>query len=188
MRALLVGIVLVLSLAASCEKEQPRQPPEAPAGAAQAAHAPATPESPPAAAPLAASSSGPDLPPGAVPLAVDQPGTLTLPMPGLESASETHTRHPWTMPEGKRNVMAVVHWQDNSWKDIKVDVGVGICPHRGKTLATATASGGMAAVLYNAEGDSRAEDPNWFLHVNADANLADKTGETLAYTYSIHAW
>jgi hypothetical protein len=92
------------------------------------------------------------------------------------------------MPEGRGSALAVVRWRDASWKDVKIDLGVGICPHRGRTLATASASGGAVAVRHDAPAGAPAEDPSWFLHVNADANRETKTGETLAYTYSIHAW
>jgi hypothetical protein len=179
MRSIAV-VVLLLAGPAGCANERPAKAPEA---------APTTP--PAAAAPAVNPGSAPmlpDPPAGAVAVAVDQPGSLTLPLPGLNGDEETHTRHPWKMPAGKGSALAVVRWRDGTWKDVKVDVGVGICPHRGKTLATATASGGLVVVRCDAAAGAPADDPNWFLHVNADANQGAKTGETLAYTYSIHAW
>jgi hypothetical protein len=186
MRSIAV-VVLLLAGPAGCVSEQPAKAPEAAPTTPPAAAAPAVSVSPPAANPGSAPVL-PDPPAGAVAVAVDQPGSLTLPLPGLDGDEETHTRHSWKMPAGKGSALAVVRWLDGTWKDVKVDVGVGICPHRGKTLATATASGGLAVVRYDAEAGAPADDPNWFLHVNADANQGVKTGETLAYTYSIHAW
>jgi len=128
------------------------------------------------------------LPEGAVPVVTDESGELTLPGPGATGDVETHTRHPWRMPAGKSSALAVLNWADTSWKDVRVDIGVGICPHRGRNMATAAASGGTVVVRYAPMDGEPATGHNWFLHVNADANLEAKAGETLKYTYSIHAF
>lgn len=113
---------------------------------------------------------------------------LTLPLPGIAGTGETHTRHPWTMPDGHANTISIVRWSDSTWRDVKIDVGVGICPHRGQRLASDVSNTGVALVHYAAPSGQAVTDHNWFLHVNADANLADKAGETLTYHWAVFTY
>jgi hypothetical protein len=114
-------------------------------------------------------------------------GEVELPLPGGASGSgETHTRHGWKMPDGHGSAIGVVRWTDASWKDIKVDVGVGICPHRGKALVSDVSSSGTAVAFHGA--DAPADDPNWFIHINADANQAAKAGEALGYVWAVFTY
>jgi len=130
----------------------------------------------------------PELPEGVQPDLVDSGmGELTLPLPGGATGSgETHTRHGWTMPDGKGSAIGVVRWTDSSWGQVKVDVGVGICPHRGKRLVSDVSTTGTAVAHHAAT--EPADDPNWFLHVNADANQEDKAGETLRYAWAVFTY
>jgi hypothetical protein len=129
----------------------------------------------------------PELAAGVEPrLAAQGKGELTLPLPGAQGSGETHTRHPWSMPDGHGSGIGVVRWVDPSWREVKIDLGVGICPHRGKRLVSDVSSSGLAVAHHSAT--EPAGDPNWFLHVNADANLGDKAGETLEYEWAVFSY
>jgi hypothetical protein len=120
-------------------------------------------------------------------LAASGRGEVELPIPGGATGSgETHTRHGWKMPDGHGGAIGVVRWADDSWKDVKIDIGVGICPHRGKRLVSDVSSTGTAVAHHAATAP--ADDPNWFIHVNADANQADKAGETLSYVWAMYSY
>jgi hypothetical protein len=92
------------------------------------------------------------------------------------------------MPAGHGSAIAVVRWKDASFEDIRVDLGVGVCPHRGETLATGDSSNGDVVVHYQAEEGNPPRSSSWFVHINADANAEEKAGETLDYIYSIYAY
>lgn len=119
-------------------------------------------------------------------LAASGEGELTLPLPGAQGSGETHTRHGWTMPEGQGSAIGVVRWTDATWREVKIDVGVGICPHRGRRLVSDVSSSGTAVAHHAASAP--ADDPNWFIHVDADANQGDKAGETLSYAWAVFTY
>ena len=134
-----------------------------------------------------ATEDRPELAEGVAPTpAASGKGELTLPLPGAQGSGETHTRHGWKMPDGHGSAIGVTRWTDTSWKEVKIDVGVGICPHRGRRLVSDVSSSGTAVTSHVAT--EPADDPSWFIHVNADANLADKAGETLSYVWAVFTY
>ncbi|MFO8071937.1 MAG: hypothetical protein R6V85_08680 [Polyangia bacterium] len=124
---------------------------------------------------------------GASELVKNRAATLTLPLPG-EQRDETHNRHAWRMPQEHESAIAVIRWKDASFEDLRVDLGVGVCPHRGETLATGESSSGGVVVHYQAEERAPPRSSSWFVHVNADANADEKAGESLDYVYSIYTY
>ncbi|MDJ0765454.1 MAG: hypothetical protein QNJ97_20910 [Myxococcota bacterium] len=110
---------------------------------------------------------------------------LKLPRPGANDDGETHTRHGFEMPSEHNNAVALVQWSDLSWKDVRFDIGLGICPHRGKQLATTSSSTGWAVVHYAGEP---VEGQSWFLHINADKNLQTKAGESFKYAFRVFTY
>jgi hypothetical protein len=170
--------------AAAVEQSEPAKADEpAPASAPKA-----LPEKWSALAEQLAVDDRPELAEGVAPtLAASGEGEVELPIPGGPTGSgETHTRHGWKMPDGHGSAVGVVRWTDESWKDIKVDLGIGICPHRGRRLVSDVASTGTAVAHHAAT--EPADDPNWFIHVNADANQVDKAGETLSYIWAVYTY
>jgi hypothetical protein len=135
-----------------------------------------------------AAEDRPNLAEGVLPeLAASGKGELTLPLPGAPTGSgETHTRHGWQMPAGRGSAIGVARWTDTTWSEVKIDVGVGLCPHRGRRLVSDVSSSGTAVAHHAA--DAPADDPNWFLHVNADANQEDRAGETLSYVWAVFTY
>ncbi len=131
----------------------------------------------------------PKFPEGAeVQKVVSAEGTLKVAAKGEKTDGETHMRHPWKIPEGATNAVAVAKWTDNSWGEVEFSIGTGICPHRGKKLAETTKKEGLAVVQYTHPKDADPNGPNWFLHVNADKVLEEKAGQEFKYDYVVYAY
>lgn len=126
------------------------------------------------------------LPEGAQPaLAISGQGSLILPVPGTAGSNETHMRHGFAMAKGHTRSLAIVEWSDHTWSNVKVDLGTGVCPHRGQRLASETASGGRVVVRYDGTPAPAQSGESWFLHVNADDNQERHAGDTLEYVYAV---
>jgi hypothetical protein len=111
-------------------------------------------------------------------------GTVVPPGEGGES----HQRHAYDLPAGAAGVVAVVRWDDPSWPDVEIAIGIGLCPHRGRKLESAKSSTGAAAIHHAVSADEALVEDRWFLHVNGDAGLAAKPGKTLPYSYTVYGY
>jgi hypothetical protein len=99
---------------------------------------------------------------------------------------DSHQRHAYDLPAGAAGIVAVVSWTDAAWKDVEIAVGIGLCPHRGRKLASARGSNGVAALHHAVQADEALAEDSWFLHVNADASNPANPGKPLDYTYAVY--
>lgn len=125
------------------------------------------------------------LPPGAA-LTPIASGRGAIVPPG--AGGESHQRHPYDLPAGAAGVAAVVRWDDPTWPEVEIAIGIGLCPHRGRKLESARSSTGSAAIHHAISAEEALVEDRWFLHVNGDAGLAANPGRTLRYTYALYAY
>ena len=105
-----------------------------------------------------------------------------------EGGGESHQRHPYDLPAGAAGIVALVRWQDTSWKEVEIAIGIGLCPHRGRKLESARGSEGVAALRHAVQADEALVEDKWFLHVNADEGLTANPGKRLPYSYTVYSY
>jgi len=122
----------------------------------------------------------------AVPFLNEQSGTYTV-----NDGGEHHVKHHFSMPEGTRNLQVIGQWDEADW-GMDLAIGIGGCPHRGKTMATTAGSGGelkieLAAAELEGAPEAFVAGDKWFAHFGLDMEEPPADGSTSGYAFEVLA-
>jgi len=102
----------------------------------------------------------------------------------VSEGADDHRRLTFPVPPGTRKLLATVTLEKADW-DMKFDLGLGECPHRGKSLSSVQGRGKLeialdAADLEGAPAEMDTSD-KWFVHIGSAAEPAPPAGTSTAY-------
>jgi hypothetical protein len=106
-----------------------------------------------------------------------EPATQTM---TIDPAVDSHLKAHWDMPANVKKVIGLLIWENTEFK-MRLDVGTGMCPHSGKTAASAKSDTSPVMVEFDGKG-SNLGTVMWFLHAAAE-NEPDIKGKSSKMTF-----
>ena len=104
---------------------------------------------------------------------------LSLSIPENWQEVEIDQKVHWEMPSQVRKVIVWTRWDAEEWSDnpwnLRLDVGIGWCPHSGDTRVSVESNDGLLVVDYENENGTL-EETQWFAHIkplNPEAHVGD---------------
>ncbi len=107
----------------------------------------------------------------------------------ITDGGDDHVRHTFEIPKGTKVLKASVA-MDKDWP-VKLDLGLGQCPHHGKSMAAAVGQSEVAVSVAASEIEGGAEtldtSDRWFVHIGLAGEEAPAVGEVNAYQFAVQA-
>lgn len=169
-------LVLSALLFAACAAEAPVEEPAPVEPAAEEAPA----EAAPAEAPAVQADEG---------CTIVDLGENTTGAYEITDGGDDHVRHTFEIPEGTHTLKASVK-MDKDWP-IKLDIGLGQCPHHGKSMAAAVGQSRVEVAVSAPEleggGETLDTSDRWFVHIGLTGEQAPAVGDVNAYEFTVQA-